>query len=593
MTQIRLFLRLFALLCAIVFMCAGTPERAYAQETQAETEQAQSEQTEPTPKTDEEVEAEAKAESEALESRTQIKNSLLSLSETLESRRTRIAELSRDLQRTRDETEQASLQAEIDELKAEISQVQDEIEIVVLGLQSREYAEIGNSPTETDQFDLGTEVGRIFQPLVISLKRATEPSRRMEELRQLSSRTQRRQEVAQATLDHIGQFRQDEVTYPAEIEERLTAYEEAWKTRFQESVDLGNALQQQLDAAQRAQGNTFTQFTDDFGSFIINRGANLLMALGSAIAFFVLCQLLRVGLINFYRTKRTGVLSAPIRIIGMVISFIGIIGALMIAITIFNIRHDWLMLAMSLLLALAISWSFVKALPTLLEEMRVLLNLGSVREGERTIVNGLPYRIERLSIYSKLVNPALQGGSLVFPVRELINMHSRPITEGEAWFPTEIGDWIVRDGQNYEIVNQSPEHVIMRRPGGSEDFVPVAEFLDTLFISLSSGYRRTHVVGLSYDHLDIASDHIPGILSKSVYKRIAARIGEEAILNIETRLLDLGDSSLDFKVLVDIGPDQGQHWQPIQTDIANGVVDACLANGWKIPFPQLVVHKGG
>ena len=254
---------------------------------------------------------------------------------------------------------------------------------------------------------------------------------------------------------------------------------------------------------------------------------------------------------------------------------------------------DWLMLAMSLLLALAISWSFVRALPTLLEEMRVLLNLGSVREGERTIVNGVPYRIERLSLYSKLVNPALNGGSIIFPVREMINMHSRPIVEGEAWFPTKVGDWILRDGKHYEVINQTPEHVIIRRPGGSEDFVPVQEFLDTLFETLSNGYLRGHAVGLSYKHLDLATDEIPEVLSAAVKKRVVARVGEENLLDIETHLMELDDSSLNFAVVACIGPGQGRHWRMIQMDIVKGAVDACLEKGWEIPFPQVVVHSEG
>jgi len=537
------------------------------------------------------TEEEVAAAKEELDTRIQIKNSFLSLSETMKRRRDRLSELLQDLRKAKDDSERAPIQAEIDGLTAELEQTKAEIEIVVLGLQSQEYLEIGTEKEASSEFDLGKEIAQIFQPLIISLERATEPSRRMEELLQLSNRTKRREEVAQATLDNIAQFRLDGEKYPKYIEDRLANYEEVWNTRLQESVDLGTALNEQLEAAHRMKGSTFKQFVRDFGDFVLNRGVNLLLALGSGLGFLVLCQFFRIGIANFYRARRTGVVSAPIRIIGMFISIVGVVGALIIAITIFNIRHDWLMLAMSLLLALAISWSFVQALPSLMEETRVLLNLGSVREGERTLVNGLPYRVERLSLYSKLINPALNGGSLIFPVREMVNMHSRPVIEGEAWFPTNIGDWIVRNGQHYEIMDQSPEHVIMRRPGGSEDFVPVREFLDTLFESLSGGYRRSHTLGLSYKHIDLAPEEIPRVLSEKVRKRVASRIGEEAILGIDTRLIDLGSSSLDYKILVDIGPNQGQYWENIQTDISNGVVDACLEKGWEIPFPQLVVHN--
>ena len=574
----RMYLRHAA--CMLWLLCAAlTSTLGFAQEPPAP-------QSEPA-----QTQEQATEQQEELDSRQQLIRSLLSLNETLEGRKTRLNELITQLENTNEDTERPALEAEVGVLAKEIIQAGDEIEIVVLGLQAREYVEIGKEQSEGETFDLGTEIGQIFQPLIVSLERATEPSRRMEELRQLSNRTKRKQEVAQSTLNSIAQFQQDGTEYPKALQDRLNNYTTLWTTRLQEAVDLGNALDEQLEAANRAKGSTFTEFAEDFGDFVLNRGASLLLALGLGIGFLILCQLLRVALANFYRTRRTGVLSAPIRIIGMVISMIGVIGALMIAITVFNIRHDWLMLAMSLLLALAISWSFVRALPTLMEETRVLLNLGSVREGERTIVNGIPYRIDRLSMYSKLVNPALNGGSLIFPVREMINMHSRPVVEGEAWFPTDIGDWIVRGGKHYEVINQTPEHVIIRRPGGSEDFIPVQDFVSTLFESLSEGYRKTHIIGLSYKHLTLANSEIPIAISKAVHKRVAERIGAENILGIETRLVELSSSSLDFKVLIDIAPGQGPHWDRIQSDISNGTIDACLEQGWEIPFPQLVVHK--
>lgn len=579
----RYFLCLYLGLCVLCFNGLALAQAASVPETDRSPEEISAAQSEA-----QEVSGITKEE---FESRQQIVKSLISMSETLEVRQKRLSELGQELEKTKDETERPALQDEIDLLTQEVAQADDEIKIVVLGLQSREYDDIGNEETESEEFDLGTEISKIFQPLVTSLERATEPSRRMEELRQLSSRTHRKEKVAQATLDHIRQFRQDGADFKEDVDERLKDYEAIWQTRLDEAINLGNALDEQLEAANRARGNTFANFAEDIGQFIINRGASLLLALGMGIGFLVICQAARVGLTGFFRSRKSGILSAPIRITGMILSAIGVIGALMIAITIFNIRHDWLMLAMSLLLALALSWSFVRALPTFIEEGRVLLNLGSVREGERTIVNGLPYRIERLSLYSKLVNPALNGGSLTFPVRHMLDMHSRPVTEGESWFPTEIGDWILRDGSFFEVVNQTPEHVIIRRPSGAEDFVPIAEFLGTKFEVISNGYCRTHIVGLSYNHLTQAISDIPAKLSTTVRKHVLARVGEDALESVDTRLVELGGSSLDYMVMVTVGSGQGRYWGALKTDISNATIEACLEHDWEIPFPQIVVHN--
>lgn len=596
--------RLFSLITAIVLLSLAIP--VPAQDTEAP-EQAE---TAPTPnipvphikpsnplgmEDDEKGRVEltkkqAERAEEERQAREELQNSLLSLSLSLADRQERLAQFIVDMDAVTDESSKAALEQEIADLRAEILTVEEEIDIVVLGLQSREY---GSERTESEAFNLNKEIGEIFQPLVISLERATEPSRRLEELRQLLEKVERRRQIADATLENISRFRRngDGEAYPRDVEARLLEYENLWTSRLQEAIDVGTALERQLEVANRAKGNTLTTFAEYVGGFVINRGMSLLLALGAAFSFLTFCQLARIRIAQISRERHSGVLHAPIRILSLVITAISIVGALIIAMTIFNLRHDWLMLAFSLLFALALAWSFMRALPTIVEESRVLLNLGSVREGERVVVDGVPYRIEKLSWYSTLVNPALTGGVLTYPVKTLVNMHSRPAIACETWFPTQTGDWIVRDGKHYFVAEQTPEHVIIRRPGGHEDFVPTLEYLDTVFEVISKGYRRSHSFGLSYKHLAQASEDIPRKMETAISKRITKRIGKNNLLNLEVLLTDLGDSALMFSALADIGSDQGQHWEKIKSDIANGVVDACLEEGWEIPFPQLVIHK--
>jgi len=518
----------------------------------------------------------------------QMVKSLLSLSETLISRKQQLTDLDKELAQAKKDADKLPLQSQIDGLSAEIIQVEQEIDLVVLGLQSRQYKKDG---VEQEPVDIRQEIAQVFEPIILSLERATEPARRMEELRQLSGQAETRIAIAQTTLDSINGFRDAEANYPADVKERLDNHHELWQNRLQEAKDLDVALAEQLAATRRAQGNSLKQFSQDFGSFILNRGASLLMALGLGIGFILICQAIRSGASYVYRRFHKGVLSAPMRIFSMAMTILGIIGGFIIAITIFNIRQDWLMLAMSLLMALAISWTFVRSLPALAEQTRVLMNLGAVREGERTLIEGLPYKIERLSLYSKLINPALKGGELVYPVRELIGMHSRPITEGEAWFPTQVGDWIVRDAKHYQVMNQTPEHVILKRPGGAEDFVPTREFMDTLFETITDGYRATYTFGLAYKHLDEAREIIPDKVNASVRSYIADKLGAEALVNVDTRFVTLDDSALTFDVLADLGPGYGGEWKRMQKYLNRAVVNVCLENKWDIPFPQLVVHN--
>jgi len=548
------------------------PTEIEAVETEAAEEQA----------TEEEIQVEAEAQ-------THLTNSLLSLSETVTARQKRLADLGREISRTNKDIDKAALQIEIDALALEITQVEQEMDLVVLGLQARQYSKDNG---EQEPVNISEEIARVFEPIIMSVERATEPARRMEELRQLADQAEKRIVIAQNTLDSINGFKDTEIKYPKDVQERLDKHHELWQNRLQEAQNIDIALKEQLAATRRARGNSLKQFSEDFGGFILNRGASLLMAMGLGFGFILLCQMLRSSAAYWYRSTHNDVLSASMRIFSMFITLIGIIGGFVIAVTIFNIRQDWLMLAMSLLLALALSWTFVKSLPALGEQTRLLMNLGAVREGERTLVNGLPYRIERLSMYTKLVNPALSGGELIYPVRELIGMHSRPVTDGEAWFPTKIGDWIVRGDKHYQVTKQTPEHVIIKRPGGAEDFVPAQEFMDTLFEVISDGYRAVYEFGLDYKHLDVARTEIPELIDQCVRNHIGEILGDEALVAVDTRFVGLGDSALNFTVLADVGAGLGHEWKKMQKYLNHAVVEACLSQNWDIPFPQLVVHKG-
>ena len=526
---------------------------------------------------------------EERQAQQQLIKSLLSLSETFVERREHLDELNTDLGKAEEEAQKTTITAEIETLTEEILLVQSEIDLIVLGLQAQQYSKDNG---EVAPVDIKKEIGRVFEPIVFSLERATEPARRMEELRKLSEQARARVDLAQDTLLHLKIFDIPDSDYPKDVQERLDRYKGVWESRLQEAQGLADALDEQFLSAQRVNRSSVSQFGKDFAGFIINRGASILLALGLAFGFALLCQALRMAISRFYRKRHGGVLSAAMRVIAMALSFIGVLGGFLIALSIFNMRHDWLLLAMGLLLGLGVSWTFVRSLPSFIEQSRVLLNLGAVREGERTVINGLPYKIERLGMYSKLVNPDIKGGALTYPVRELIGMHSRPVIDGEAWFPTKIGDWILRHNNFFEVIDQTPEHVILRKGSGAEDFVPVSEFLSTEFELISNGYTSVYNFGLGYQYLSDAREIIPEIIDAKVRERIAKELGDDALLNVMTRFVALGDSALSFKILAVMGSGHGSMYGAMQKFLNRAVVDACLEHNWEIPFPQLVVHKG-
>ena len=143
-----------------------------------------------------------------------------------------------------------------------------------------------------------------------------------------------------------------------------------------------------------------------------------------------------------------------------------------------TLRNDWLLLGLATLLTFALVWVIIRMLPSLMEQVTVLLNFGAVQEDERVLFNGVPFRVEKLSFYTDLVNPALDGGEFTLPVRELVGLHSRPAAENEAWFPSEKGDWVrLADGNAGQVVAQTPEMVVLQLLGGARVTYQTADYL--------------------------------------------------------------------------------------------------------------------
>lgn len=89
-------------------------------------------------------------------------------------------------------------------------------------------------------------------------------------------------------------------------------------------------------------------------------------------------------------------------------------------------RNDQVLTGITVLLLISIVWVLKSSIPSYINELRILLNTGSVREGECIIYNGIPMKVESLNYYSKLTNPVLPGLELRLTLAELAKYVSRP-----------------------------------------------------------------------------------------------------------------------------------------------------------------------
>ena len=67
--------------------------------------------------------------------------------------------------------------------------------------------------------------------------------------------------------------------------------------------------------------------------------------------------------------------------------------AIMAAFVVLYSAGDWLLLGLAIMVMVGLLWSARNILPDFFERSKLLLNIGAVREGERIVYNGIPWKI--------------------------------------------------------------------------------------------------------------------------------------------------------------------------------------------------------
>ena len=144
--------------------------------------------------------------------------------------------------------------------------------------------------------------------------------------------------------------------------------------------------------------------------FFRHRGLNLLITAAIFFALWYLLTKLRVFIVG----EKSFIKIPPwtrkllVTAYSVVVLMLCVISSL-VALYFMN---DWLLLSVIILFMLAIFWASRQFIPRLFQEVRLALNLGTVKEKERVIWNGVPWEVENLGLQATLTNPDLEGGQL-------------------------------------------------------------------------------------------------------------------------------------------------------------------------------------
>jgi hypothetical protein len=258
---------------------------------------------------------------------------------------------------------------------------------------------------------------------------------------------------------------------------------------------------------------------------------------------------------------------------------------------VFYVVEDWVLFSLSLLLLIGILWTLRQALPRYLHQIQTFLNIGAVREGERLLLDGLPWQVRQINVFCTLFNPTAELTQRV-PIDTLVDLKSRPARHDEPWFPCKKGDWVIlSDGVRGKVIGISPELVQLVERGGSQLTYQTGDFLAKSPRNLATNFRIKEFIGISYKLQAEATNQIPETLHAYIQGRIEQEGYGEKLLNMRVEFAQANTSSLDLAVIADFEGELGDLYNRLRRAIQRWCVDACSEYGWEIPFPQMTLHE--
>jgi len=525
------------------------------------------------------------AAAQEAQSRTTMQDSLDTLAaidETIVEKRAVLAELQAKLDAASDGEEQERISAEISTLKGAIRQLETDFESVATGLDMEHFG------AELDQrFALSEELEDLLRPIIQELKTATEDPRQIDKLRKDVAYHEERLGLAGQAIEHIKELQA--ATQDAKLLAALGAALEEWEKRKSQLANQVTVSHYQLEAKESQRKSLLESTHSLLGDFFRNRGLNMLMSLG---AFLIVFFGLRLVYHRVQRIRPLKVRTFMSRLMTVVFFFFAFGAAVVAGLSVLYVAGDWVLLGLALIILFGLAWTTRQTLPHVLEDIRMLLNLGPVRENERLVFDGIPWHVVSLNVYTNLRNPSLTGGEIRLPVRTLSTLHSRPCSPDELWFPCRVDDWVLLgDGKRGRVVYQSPEFVQMVELGGARVTYPTADFLSLHPRNLSTDFRLSITFGIDYDHQPVCTTIVPERMEAALRAGLEAQTGKEAIRKVNVEFKEAGASSLDYAALVDFDGAVAAKYDELSRAIQRILVDTCNSEEWVIPFTQITIHS--
>lgn len=511
---------------------------------------------------------------------------LVDMKKTLANYRQDLKNLNQQIQTAKEETDKQALIEKKNQLLKKIQSLTGSFEeIATGGVKISDYT----GKEEKKAFNWQEEMLEIFKPMIAELKQLTERPRTIERLRGQKSQIEEHLPVAESALKKIREVKSN-VDDPATLEE-LNQLEDDWSKRSEELEKQLQLVSFQLEQKLNPPETAGKTMGDRFYEFMVGRGLTLLLAVITFTITFILMAFLSRSVEKQLSKKPNSRKQFFQRALNIALKSLTVLVSLLTTMLVLYIRGDWLILGLILIILLGTAWALRQSLPRYVREVKLMLNMGPVREGERVNYQGVPWRVTNLNFYTTFVNPLLDGGLIKLPVSVVVDLHSRPHAESEAWFPSKTGDFVILDNDLFgPVILQTPDIVQMKVLGGSTKTFATTDYLGLNPRNISHGFGLFINFGLDYNLQGEITQSIPQKLEAILKDRITQEPFANHLLSLGTAFNQASGSSLDVLIMTTWSGDAAPDYFGIRRFLQRVTVEACTENQWNIPFDNVTVH---
>ena len=480
--------------------------------------------------------------------------------------------------------EKQDLVEQLEQLEADLQSTSQNLQELAAGADIDSLRATGEP-----EFDFQEELLSLLQPALKEMKEMSSHVREKSEQRDKIAYYDARLPTTERAVANIQRYL--EIAADPALKKTLQEMLEAWQKQLTFMQSERQSAELQLRKLESSEVSLAEASQSYLRSFFDKRGRYLGQAILVVLLILVVSRLsyrLMVRWLPGYRMERR-----PLRIRVLDLSHRIVTALLMIfgPMVVFYVEEDWLLFSLGILILLGVALTLRHALPRFWKQIQLFLNVGSVREGERIEIGGMPWLVNQINFYTMLENPTANLHKRV-SIDDLVDLRSRPVRHDEPWFPCKMGNWVLfPDGSRGKVIGLSPEltQIVMR--GGALRTFATSEFIGLAPVNLSTNFRIKESIGVSYDLQAQSVSTMLTQLRDHVHERLRDEGYSEQTLNLSVEFEKANTSSLDLMVIADFSGDLAEIYNRMRRSIQRWSVEACTKYGWEIPFTQVTIHK--